>query len=405
MIRKLAIVIMVFVLIPVFLFPVSALAADPVVDAPSVLLLELERGQIIYSKNPDEPLHIAAASKLMTVLIAIEKIEANTMITASKEAVEAEGALLGLTVGEKYPFESLVYASMLNNSNDATIALAEEVGGTVDDFVKLMNDYAASLNMHDTVFANPIGKYDEKQRTTATDIASLLRYALTTNSTFEEVFSSQAKPWYDAEKTIVLTNLNDMFWSYDGVDGGKVEYHDPKYQTVITTVTRGQQRLLCILLDSPPESMYADSMKLFDHGFTNYRRGILVSKGQPIYDVAIEGNDISLVAGNDVFYTYPLGVSYIQKMDYDLIESNMKLPLYKNTLLGTATFTLVDGTVITIDLFPDKEILPEMSQFEKIQKRLMEYKEIFYIVIGLAIIEFFIILFKLFHWIKRKVSR
>src|SRR5690606_14149652 len=113
----------------------------------------------------------------------------------------------------------------------------------------------------------------------------------------------------------------------------------------ITTATREQQRLLCILLDSPVESMYADSMKLFDYGFDNFIRGILVSKGQPLRDnVSVENHVISLVAANDVYYTYPAGSNIIQEMRCDLVESNLKLPLYKNTVVGTAKFTLVDGT-------------------------------------------------------------
>ncbi|NLG89326.1 MAG: D-alanyl-D-alanine carboxypeptidase [Clostridiaceae bacterium] len=388
-----------------FSLPASAVNSEPKIDATSALMIELRRGQVLYSKNPDEPLHIAAASKLMTALIAIEKLGANAMVTASKEAVNTEGALLGLTVGEKYLAESLIYASMLNNANDATIALAEAVGGTVEGFVKMMNDYAASLNMKNTVFANPTGKYSENQRTTASDLAILLRHALTTNSTFDTVFSSQAKPWFDEEKTIVLTNLNDMFWSYDGVDGGKVDYNDPKYQTVITTVTRGQQRLLCILLDSPPDSMYSDSMKLFDYGFSNFRRGILVSKGQTLDSRVIEGHEVSLIVGNDVYYTYPVGENYILEFKIETVEENFKLPIYKNTLLGTAQFTLVDGTVITVDLFPDREILPEMSEFDKIKKRIMEYKEIFYIVVGLAVIEVILLIIKLVRWIVKKSNK
>ena len=94
------------------------------------------------------------------------------MVTASKEAVDAEGAMLELSVGEKYTAESLIYASMLSNANDATIALAEAVGGTVEGFVKLMNDYAVSLNMTNTVFTNPTGAYDENQHTTASDLAN-----------------------------------------------------------------------------------------------------------------------------------------------------------------------------------------------------------------------------------------
>lgn len=380
----------------------TALPSEPAVEATSALLFEIKRGQVLYAKNPDEPLHIAAASKLMTVYIAIEKLDLNTMVTASKEAVNTEGALLELTVGEKYTTESLIYASMLSNANDATIALAEAVGGTVEGFVKLMNDYASSLNMTNTVFVNPTGSYDENQHTTASDLAKLIRHAITTNPTFERVFASQAKAWFDEDKTLVLTNVNDMFWSYDGVDGGKVDYNDPQRQTVITSVTRNQQRLVCLLLDSSPENMYEDSIKLLDYGFNNFRRGPLVSKGQALDTITIEGHEVSLIAGNDVYYTYPVGDNYIQEIHYDLIESNMKLPLYKNTSLGNVKFTLTDGTVITVDLFPDKEILPELTTFEKAKKRLLEYREILYIIIGLCAVEILLILSKLAGFIYRK---
>jgi D-alanyl-D-alanine carboxypeptidase (penicillin-binding protein 5/6) len=395
----------VFLLILISIPPVVGLAlpSEPSVEAPSALLFELRRGQVLYSKNPEEPLHIAAASKLMTALIAIEKTE-NEMVTASKEAVKADGAVLELSVGEKYTAQSLIYACMLSNANDAAIALAEAIGGTVDNFVRLMNDYAAALNMTNTHFSNPTGEYDENQHTTASDISKLLRHGLSTNPEFERVFSTQAKPWFDEEKTIVLTNLNELFWSYDGVDGGKMDFNDPKLQTVITTATRRQQRLACILLDSPPESMYSDSMKLLDHGFNDFRRDILVSKGQALSEVKIEEHTINLVAGADVYYTYPLGVSYIQNVEYKSVESSLKLPVYKNTVLGNVKFTLVDGTVIAVDLFPEVEILPEMTTFEKLKKRVMEQEEIFYIVIALAGIEAILLLANLVKWIFKRRS-
>lgn len=397
----------IFLLFLTCVFPIvaSALPEKPAIEAPSAILMEIRRGQVLYSKNENEPLHIAAASKLMTALIAIQKIPDGTMITASKEAVNAEGAILDLAVGEKYSAESLIYASMLTNAPDATIALAEYVGSTVDGFVQTMNDYASSLNMQNTVFVNPTGKYDENQRTTASDLAKLLRHALTTSPGFEKVFSSQFKPWY-GERTFLLMNLNDMFLNYDGVDGGKVDYTDPKYQTVITTATRKQQqRLICILLDSPAESMYADSMKLFDYGFDNFQWGILVSKGQPLRDnVQVENQVISLVAANDVYYTYPSGSNIIQEMRCDPVEANLKLPLYKNTVVGTAKFTLIDGTVIAVDLLPDREILPEMTAFEKARKRLLEFREIYYIIIALVAVEVIILLYKVIKRFSKRFS-
>jgi len=189
------------------------------------------------------------------------------------------------------------------------------------------------------------------------------------------------------------------------VDGGKVDYNDPRYQAVITTGTRGQQRLLCLLLDSPAESMYSDSMKLLDHGFSNFRISILVSKDQPMIDLKVEGHDISLVAGSDVYYTHPIGVNYIKENHFDPLTSAHKLPLYKNTLMGTIKFTLTDGTIIAVDLFPDREILPELTLFEKVKKRLYEYKELLYIIMVLCVLEAFLLIFKAFKWVIGRFSK
>ena len=102
-----------FLLIFISISPVAGLAllSEPVIEAPSALLIELRRGQVLYSKNPEEPLHIAAASKIMTALIALEKTE-NEMVTASKDAVNAEDAMLELSVGEKCTAQSLNHACM-----------------------------------------------------------------------------------------------------------------------------------------------------------------------------------------------------------------------------------------------------------------------------------------------------
>jgi D-alanyl-D-alanine carboxypeptidase/D-alanyl-D-alanine carboxypeptidase (penicillin-binding protein 5/6) len=105
------------------------------------------------------------------------------------------------------------------------------------------------------------------------------------------------------------------------------------------------------------------------------------------------------VAGADVYYTHPLLVNYIQNVEYIPVESSMKLPVYKNTVLGNVKFTLVDGTVITVDLFPEVEILPEMTTFEKIKKRIKEQQDIFYIVIALCAVEAILLLVKLVKWV------
>ena len=281
MYRRVLIQIQCFTVAMMILFfsqsPVFAVAEPPEIKAPSAILMEVQRGQILYQKNPKLKLHVSCANKIMTGLIALEKMQnqLNTNITVSKKAVSVEGAVLNLEVGGKYPVEDLIYSVLLGSANDSANVLAEYIGGDEKGFVELMNKKAQELEMKDTYFTNPTGLYDEKQYTTAYDLAVLIRYALTKSSTFNEMFSAKARPWVDG--TQILINSNELFWSYDGVDGGKTGYNEIDRQTAITTATRNGQRLICIVLDSPEESMYDDSVKLLDYGFLNFRTCILVS--------------------------------------------------------------------------------------------------------------------------------
>jgi len=118
---------------------------------------------------------------------------------------------------------------LLGSANDSANVLAEYIGGDEKGFVELMNKKAQELEMKDTYFTNPTGLYDEKQYTTAYDLAVLIRYALTKSSTFNEMFSAKARPWVDG--TQILINSNELFWSYDGVDGGKTGYNEIDRQT------------------------------------------------------------------------------------------------------------------------------------------------------------------------------
>ena len=149
----------------------------PDISAPSALLMEAETGQILYEKNTGIPLHISAANKLMTVLVAVENGNLSSNVTVSSESVITEGSTLNLVVGEKYLLNDLLHAVMLTSANDAAIAVAEHISsGDIGKFVDLMNKTAEKLGMDNTHFTNPTGLYDENQYTTASDIAKLVRY-------------------------------------------------------------------------------------------------------------------------------------------------------------------------------------------------------------------------------------
>ncbi|MCX7773121.1 MAG: D-alanyl-D-alanine carboxypeptidase, partial [Clostridia bacterium] len=120
-------------------------ADKPNTEAVSALLFDARRGQVLTSKAPEEPTHSPLASRIMAVLITLEKADMEAMVTASKDVVNVEGASLKLSVGEKYAVKNLLNAVVLTGANDATKALAEYVGGSEQGFVQMMNEYATKL--------------------------------------------------------------------------------------------------------------------------------------------------------------------------------------------------------------------------------------------------------------------
>jgi len=384
---------------------VTALAADqesqPPLEAISALLVDARRGQVIYSKNADEHVKTPLANRLLTALIALEKSSADAMVTASREAISVEGASLELTIGEKYSVRNLIYALLLTGANDAAVAIAEHVGGSEYGFVQLMNEYAVKIGMTGTRFSNVTGLYDESQYTTANDIALLLRTALT-NTEFNRVFSTQAKPWYDKSRTVLLTNANNMFWSYEGTDGGILGYFDSSVQSIATTVTKSSMRLICILMDVPAEKVYAESVQLFNYGFDNFRYGTLVAAGSVQKSVVIGDETVNLVPTADVHYIYPRGQNYIKNVSINVDEAKLKPPVTKNSIVGIMTFTLMDDTVITVELYPDKEILPRKTEAQILRERLKENMELIYVIIGLLVLEFIMLISKVVNLARNK---
>jgi len=382
------------------------LSAVPEIEALSAILIESGRGQVLYSKNSDIKLHISAACKIMTALVTIEKQSGSLSsdVVISKESVDAEGSALNLVVGEKYTIENLLYAVILSSANDAANALAEYVGGDIQSFVTMMNDLATRLNLKNTHFSNPTGLYDETQYTTAHDIALLIKYALA-NPTFNKIFSTKSRPWINPDgSTSILVNQNTLFWAYNGVDGGKIGFNNEGQYSVITTATRNSQRLISIVLYGPKESVFDDSQKILDYGFNNFMTGILVRKGEILKTINIDNTDVNLISIADVYYTYPIGQSYIKDFVVN-VTKDLAPPIKRNFSVGTARFVLMDDTVIDISLYPEDDINPPEDYKSKYLNILKENRDIFYLLVVLVIIEILIIIYKIIRLIGKLISK
>ncbi|MDD4494441.1 MAG: D-alanyl-D-alanine carboxypeptidase [Eubacteriales bacterium] len=373
------------------------------VNADSVILCDSLRGQVLYGKNMDKKLHISLANKIMTAIITIERTKTDSVVTVSKEASEIDGAVLSLEPGEKLSVLDLLYAIMLDSYNDAAMALAEFAMGNHDDFVKLMNDKVLELDLKNTHFENATGLYDENQYTTAYDLAKLVRYAIS-NPTFNMIFAARTKIWTTSKGTEILINKNNMFWEYDGVDGGKVGYNEADKYSVVTTASKGTQRLIGIVLDTPQEAMFFESKELLRYGFENYRIDLLATKNQIMGNMSVEGNPLNLIVHEDILYSHLTGRDFIESVEIVKIE-NPTLPVNINQVMGNARFILEDGTIIDAKLYPDRNIPLPVSTITVLKNKILEHKDVLYMLYGLLAIEAIMLLYYLIKGLRRLFIR
>ncbi|GAJ39390.1 D-alanyl-D-alanine carboxypeptidase family protein [Saccharococcus caldoxylosilyticus] len=242
------------------------------ISAQSAILMEQRSGRVLFEKDAHTKRRIASITKIMTAILAIESGKMNDTVTVSARAVHTEGSSIYLKEGEKIKLRHLVYGLMLRSGNDAAVAIAEHVGGSVEGFVFLMNQKAAEIGMRNTHFANPHGLDDsENHYSTAYDMALLMQYAMK-NKEFRkisgtEVYRAPAAPGEDWDR--VWRNKNKLLTSlYEYCTGGKTGYTKRAKRTLVTTASKGGMDLIAVTLDAPDD--WNDHIAMYEYGFNHY---------------------------------------------------------------------------------------------------------------------------------------
>ncbi len=377
----------------------------PAISAEAAILVDTTHGQVLFGKNTTDHIVTSFANKLMTAHLAIERMKPDAPVVISKESLVDKKPAVLLEAGDKRPLEDLVAAIFLTGSNDAANAAAEFTEADKQKFVEMMNNEAHELKMADSLFSSPSAFSEHDGYTTASDIAVLMRHALG-NPAFNRIFSLEAISWQLKQGYKIHTNANTMFWSYDGVDGGTADLSAMNKASAVTCVTRADRRLICIVLNSDTASVFKDSTLMLDYGFTYYRKSKLLSKDEIVRKIQVSDIEVGLISNSDIYYTHPTGDSFMSGVQYD-ISKDIALPIVRTKIIGTARYTLGDNTVITVNLYPDKEILPPDNIFISLKKKLAENKDILLLIYFLAVIEAVLIIaggVRLIHKLRRKAK-
>lgn len=256
------------------LFPVIV-EAMPSTSANNAVLIEQETGRVLYEKNANDEALIASITKIMTAIIALESGELTDNVPISERAMQTEGSSIYLVHDSDMSLEDLLYGLLLRSGNDAAVAIAEHIGGSVEGFGYLMNEKARYLGMTNTHFANPSGLDDEEHYSTAYDMAILMRYAME-NAVFQSI--SQAKSYVSDQRDYKWYNKNKLLTKlYTYCTGGKTGFTKAAGRTLVTTATKEGIDLIAVTLDGPDD--WNDHISMYEWGFTEVEKMQLEEKG------------------------------------------------------------------------------------------------------------------------------
>ncbi len=355
--RKISLILFI-VFVMIFFTNMTAFAKDnpPAVSADGVVIMDGQTGQVLYSKNPNTPYPPASTTKIMTALLTLENCSLDDKVTVSKNAasVDPSSSRAGLRENEELTIKDLLYGLQFVSGNDCALALAEHVGGSVDNFSEMMNKRAEELGCKNTNFVNPNGLYDDNHRTTAFDLALIMR-ELVKHPEYSEIATDPVTysitPSNMQGLVHKVSNENKMvcnsgMYHLDGFEGGKTGYTIQSLHSYVASASRNGQRFIVTWMHAKPTTHYDETIKLMNYAFNNFETKKLYSKGDIVTNCQTDSNNtIPLVASEDFYYLTDKGSSQVPVSEISKDLDLSKKSFSKDDIVTEASI-LLDGKSI-----------------------------------------------------------
>lgn len=309
----------------------------------SAVLMDASTGKVLYEKNPHEKLPPASVTKIMTLLLICEaledgKIKEEDDVQISENAASMGGSQIFLEPGEIQKVDTLVKSIAVASANDACVAMAEYVGGSMEEFVELMNKRAKELGMNDTNFVNTNGLPVDNHYTSAYDIALMSKELLS-----HKKISKYLTTWMDdvvvgkKQAKIGISNTNKLVKHYSGATGVKTGFTQQAKYCLSASALRNNTHLIAVTLCAETSPIrFKDATNLLNYGFANYESVKICGAKDKVATVKFEKGEkenVDLVAKDDLSVLIKKG----DKKDFQKkveIKQDLKLPIKKNTELG-----------------------------------------------------------------------
>ena len=293
---------------------------------------------------------MASTAKIMTALVVLEHLPLDAEVTASQKAVDTIGSRVGLQVGESLTVEQLLYALLVRSANDAAVALAEGVAGSVADFVDLMNEKAAALGLENTNFRNPHGMNTKGNYSSARDLATITAAAFE-DETFAAIVDTETYTLPRPDGTdLLMENSNKLLHELPWITGVKTGSTPLSGGCLVSSGSKGGVSLIAVVLgESDYDKRWEDCQELLEYGFSLYRRVRVVSMGDSLFEVAVPfrpGDPLEVVAAR----TLVVPVFREDEVGASVRAQKVRWPVEAGEPLGSLVVTVAGETVDSVDL-------------------------------------------------------
>jgi serine-type D-Ala-D-Ala carboxypeptidase (penicillin-binding protein 5/6) len=324
--------------------------APPSVAGSSYLLMDFNSGRVLVENNADQKLPPASLTKIMTVYVVFRELSIGHLsldetVTVSKKAWQTPGSRMFIEVNKQVSIEDLLQGVIIQSGNDASVALAEHVGGDESTFAALMNQHAARLGMLNTHFENSTGLPSENHYTTAKDLAILTRAII---NEFPEYYR------WDSQKEFTYNNItqhnrNKLLWRDESVDGVKTGHTDAAGYCMVASALRNDMRLISVVMGTASENARAnESQTLLNYGFRFYETHKLYAGKSALTEARVwKGSQKSIPLGleDDLYVTIPRRHFNDLKAE-TLVDGRLLAPIKQGEAVGELNVTLAGEKVI-----------------------------------------------------------
>lgn len=328
---------------------------SPRIFSASAIIIDKSTGRVLYEKNGYSRRPMASTTKIMTAILALENGKLFDTVTVSQRSARVGGSNIHLVKGEKISLNDLLYGLMLSSGNDAAIAIAEHIGGSVENFAELMTNKAHAIGAANSAFKTPHGLDKDGHYSTAYDLAIMARYALKIKK-FAEIVSTRQTVISNGKR---LSNTNEMLNGYPGADGVKTGYTGKGGRCLVTSATRNGWQLISVVLGSASRQIRAsDSSKLLNYAFNNYKMININNLDSKQCQIEVHKGEInSIIVKKSTELYYPLRNDEIANLTikYDLPEK-ITAPVIKGTVIGCIEYSVNGKPIIKKNVTLNKDI-------------------------------------------------